>query len=125
MSISRPWLPITLVMLWILAGGCGDGDGPLNANAGEDASVRVGESPHFDGCNSEGDIVNYQWLIRDTPPGMTDDIGKSIRDSSTGCSFVLDTAMVGDEIGDWEIELIVSDAAGETSRDSVTISVTD
>ena len=102
---------------------CGDDDS-LKADAGDDVSVDVGNSPEFDGCSSNGDIVDYQWVIREAPTDMSDRVDKPIRDSSTDCSFTLEAAMLLDEIGTWVIELTVTDAGGATSSDTFSIDVT-
>jgi hypothetical protein len=103
-------------------GAC-QGEASLNANAGEDFSVRVGESPAFDGCASMGDIVNYRWKILEAPDNMPEDVGKIIREVDNNCSFTLTNAMVVDEIGLWKVELEVSDDAGNTSTDTVLVEV--
>lgn len=107
----------------VLAAACG-GDDDLAADAGDDFAVVVGESPTFDGCGSSGDIVNYQWVIRGTPSDMADDVDKPLREVDDQCSFTLDAAMLIDEVGEWTIELTVSDAEGNTSSDTVTVEVT-
>lgn len=107
----------------VVAAACG-GDDDLGADAGDDFTVAVGESPTFDGCGSSGDIVNYQWVIRGTPSDMAEDVDKPLREVDDQCSFTLDAAMLIDEVGEWTIELTVSDAEGNTSSDTVTVEVT-
>jgi len=113
--------PVVLSMA-LIAVGCGDDDG-LRADAGPDTTVLVGEVAIFDGCQSTGDIANYQWRIQETPSGVADDVGKVLRETDSGCSFTLETAMVVDEVGTWTIELEVADSSGATSTDSVEIDV--
>ena len=84
----------------------------------------VGESPTFDGCRSNGDIVNYQWMIAEAPGAMEGDAGKLIREFDSDCSFTLEAAMIAQETGSWVIELTVSDSDGNTSDDTVAIDVT-
>ena len=95
----------------------------LQANAGTDFDLTVGEAPTFDGCASTGDIVNYQWTIISAPGQMSGDAGKVIREVDTNCSFTLDAEMGVDEVGTWTIELTVSDAQGNTSRDTMQVDV--
>lgn len=109
--------------LALVATSCSSGDS-LAADAGDDFSVGVGESPSFDGCESSGEIANFSWTISEAPDGVADQVGKPIREVSAECSFVLDAAMVPEEVGEWTIELTVSDEAGATSTDSVVIEVT-
>lgn len=103
--------------------GCGNDDG-LAADAGADFSVSVDEAPSFDGCGSSGDITNYEWVIRETPSNMAEDVDKVLRSEMGECSFELENTMTIDEVGEWTIELLISDAAGATSSDAVVVEVT-
>jgi hypothetical protein len=114
---------VAAVAVVALLGACG-GDDELAADAGEDFSVAVGESPTFDGCGSSGEIVNYRWKILEAPPTMADDAGKVIEEVDPDCSFTLDAAMIAEEEGSWVIELTVTDAGGATSTDTVAVEVT-
>jgi len=107
----------------MIAAGCGSGS-DVQADAGNDFSIAVGESPQFDGCGSEGDIASYQWTIREAPSGMADDVDKVLRELGGDCSFDLGTAMIVDEVGDWSIELEVNDLEGNSSNDTVVVTVT-
>lgn len=102
---------------------CGSDGESLKADAGEDHNVPVGSSPDFDGCGSTGDIVNYQWVIVDAPPGVEEDEGKVLRQTMAECAFTIDANMEVDEAGPWVVELTVSDADGSTSSDTVTVTV--
>jgi len=115
-----------LVTIVIIAAGCSNGSSTdsVRADAGNDFNVAVGQSPQFDGCGSDGDIENYQWTIRDTPTDMADDIDKVLRQTGSECTFDLETAMIVDEVGEWTIELEVRDPDGNSSRDTVIITVT-
>ncbi|MEM7337835.1 MAG: hypothetical protein AAF467_04245 [Actinomycetota bacterium] len=103
--------------------GCTDGDG-LAADAGDDFTIAVDEAPTFDGCGSSGDITNYAWIIRETPSNMADDVDKELRSEMGDCSFELENAMTIDEVGEWTIELSVTDADGGISSDLVVVEVT-
>lgn len=109
------------VGLAFLAAGCSGGS--LSADAGEDIDVAVGESPNFDGYRSSGDITNYQWVIREAPASMPGDVDKAIRESMSECSFTLEASMIAEEVGSWTIELLISDADGNTSTDQVMVTV--
>lgn len=119
--MKRFWIIISMLIVLVLVG-CGGGD-TLTADAGDDFSIQVGDSPTFDGCDSTGDIGNYRWTIIEAPPEMAEDSGKVIRDVDANCSFTLDAAMGLKEVGDWIIELEVSDSAGQTATDRVTVTV--
>jgi hypothetical protein len=101
---------------------CGGGPSP-QANAGQDFTVIVGTEPTFDGCASSGDIVNYRWTILEAPDTMPGDAGKTIREVDSNCSFTLDANMGVDEVGQWVIELEVTDSEGQTDVDTVTVTV--
>ncbi len=113
---------LTLLTLGMLAA-C-QSSPPLQANAGADFSVKVGESPTFDGCASTGEIVNHKWTIIDAPDKMSSDAGKVIRENDPNCSFTLGAEMGVDEVGEWIIELEVRDAEGNTNTDTVRVEVT-
>ena len=72
---------------------------------------------------SSGDIVNYQWTIVEAPATMPGDAGKIIREVDPNCSFTLDANMGVDEVGQWVIELAVTDSEGQTDTDTVTVTV--
>lgn len=97
---------------------------PLQANAGADFNVKMGESPTFDGCASTGEIVNYRWTIPSAPDKMPGDAGKVIRETDPNCSFTLGAEMGVDEVGEWVIELEVRDAEGNTNTNTVQVEVT-
>jgi len=120
---SRRAVGALLVSVVVLVGACG-GSETLRADAGDDFSTSVGVAPEFDGCGSEGDIVNYSWTITSAPDSMASDVGKSLRDVASGCSFSLESAMLAEEVGSWTIELRVTDADGATNADTVNVDVT-
>ena len=113
---------IGLGLLALVIAACG-GSPALNADAGADFEVAMDEAPVFDGCASQGDIVNYSWTIVSAPEGMSDVAGKALRATDTNCSFTLETAMALSDTGVWLIELEVRDAAGNTSTDQVQVKV--
>ncbi len=111
-----------VLAVMLVVGGCGDSDGP-QADAGADISIKVGESPTFDGCGSGGSIDNYRWVILEAPDIMEGDAGKVIREIEPSCSFTLEAAMEAQEVGTWLVELTVSGPDGATSVDTVTVDV--
>ena len=116
-----------LTALFIAAGitlaACGGGDsGSLVVDAGEDFTVEVGEVPVFDGCGTEGDVANYEWIIIDAPDPSDD--GKALRTVMSDCSFELENAMIIEDVGEWTIELVATDGDGESS-DQVVVTVTE
>ncbi|MBV7337041.1 hypothetical protein KFU94_54195 [Chloroflexi bacterium TSY] len=116
---------VTLISLTLVCGIClaCQNSPALQANAGEDFDVNVGDSPTFDGCLSEGEIDNYKWTVLDAPDSMPEYDGKVIREIDANCSFTLEASMLADEVGEWEIELLVDDGQGNSSADTVMVSV--
>ncbi|RRA99906.1 right-handed parallel beta-helix repeat-containing protein [Larkinella rosea] len=86
----------------------------LTANAGADQEVQVGETVKLDGSASvdtKGAPLTYQWTIATKPAKSTAAI--------TAATTVKPT-FVPDEVGDYELELTVSNANG-SSKDKVKI----
>lgn len=117
---------LSILSVGFILGGlvaCQGSSEPPQAEAGQDFSVIVGEQPTFDGCGSTGEMINYKWTIISAPEQLADDAGKVIRETDPNCSFTLGAAMGVDEVGEWVIELEVQDEAGNTSTDTVTVTV--
>ena len=94
----------------------------VQANAGDDFSVREGAAPTFDGCGSSGQIVTYEWRIVAAPAGREAAEGNVIQ-SAADCTFELGAQMVVDDMGEWVIELSVVDGEGNRDSDRVTVVV--
>jgi len=107
------------MVLLFIAAGCSNT--ALEADAGQDFSVSVGESPEFNGCDSAGDIERYEWIIRDAPASGAAAIGTTLS-ANTTCTHTVDAMSVND-VGTWTVELIVADADGQTSIDQVQVTV--
>ena len=118
-SVNR--LLATVIGLGLVLVGCGGGSA-LGADAGEDFSVPVGVAPEFDGCGSTGEISNYAWTIIEAP--VSDAAGKELRETQSGCDFTLENAMVIDDVGEWTIELVVTDGDAEAA-DQVVVTVSE
>ena len=110
-----------LFVFALIATACGGGGDAVTADAGDDFTVAVGENPQFDGCSSTGDITNYEWHIIEAP--VAEDADKPLREIDPNCGFVLEAAMVIDDVGEWIIELRVTDG-DSTATDQVTVTVT-
>lgn len=118
------WVLISLVLA-----ACGtpnkdhEQDETLMADADEDFTVEVGKAPIFDACGSTGDITNYRWTILVAPEAKAQDNGKIIRDIEADCKFTLEGPMAIEELGNWVIQLEVSNDGGQTMTDTVTVTV--
>lgn len=117
---TKRFIYLLVVALFITS--CGST--AVTSDAGADFSVGVGESPGFDGCESGGEIVDYQWVIVEPPPGNEQDEGKTLRSNMLECAFTLEASMELDEVGPWVIELTVTGDDGSTASDTVTVTVT-
>jgi len=96
----------------------------VNSNAGDDFEVAVGVAPVFDGCDSTGEIDNYEWTIVSAPSTQADADGKALRTEMSSCSFELENAMIISDVGEWTIELVVS-SGDEEASDEVVVTVTE
>lgn len=84
----------------------------VTANAGADQEVQVGETVKLDGSASvdtKGAPLTFQWTIASKPAKSTAAISAATTAKPT---------FVADEVGDYELELTVSNANG-TSKDKV------
>ncbi|MGV3557205.1 PKD domain-containing protein [Larkinella arboricola] len=89
----------------------------LTANAGADQQVQVGETVKLDGSastDSKGAPLTFQWTVATKPAKSTAAISSANTAKPT---------FVPDEVGDYELELTVSNANG-TSKDKVKLTAT-
>ena len=100
---------------------------PPVANAGPDVTVRVGETVTFDGSQSVdldgGQIVYYRWYIMGTPEGREDQVGRVLREGEDAALWTSDEPMTEEGLGQWIIELKVTDDEGQSATDDLTLSV--
>lgn len=86
------------------------------ADAGFDLPGTVGSVVHLDGSGSwddDGDVLDYTWSFRTRPTGSIADFTDA---NAPRPKFTLDVA------GEYQIDLTVTDGAGLTSTDSITVS---
>ncbi|MFC5412789.1 PKD domain-containing protein [Larkinella bovis] len=89
----------------------------VTANAGPDQEVQVGQTVKLDGSastDSKGTPLTYQWTVASKPAKSTAAIASATTAKPT---------FVPDEVGDYELELTVSNANG-TSKDKVKLVAT-
>ena len=114
---------VVVAALAFFASACSGGGGSdLTSDAGEDFTTEVGVAPVFDGCGSSGEITNYQWVVVDGP--TEDAAGKELRAVMSDCNFTLENPMAIEDVGEWTIELTVTDGDAEAS-DQVVVEVTE
>jgi hypothetical protein len=120
-----PWQWIIMVVCVVCLVACAgeEGSPALKADAGQDFALKIGETPRFNACASEGEIENYQWSVVQAPASKAEDANKLIRELESNCEFSLEDAMVIEEVGEWVIQLEVRAKDGSTATDTVTITV--
>jgi hypothetical protein len=100
---------------------------PPVANAGPDVTVRVGETVAFDGSQSVdldgGQIVYYRWYIMGTPEGREGEVGRVLREGEDAAVWASDEPMTDEDLGQWIIELKVTDEESQSATDDMTLTV--
>ncbi len=100
---------------------------PPVANAGPDITVRVGQTASFDGSSSVdldgGKIVYYHWSIRAAPEERQDEVGRVLQEGEGAAVCTADLAMNEVNLGQWTIELRVTDDEGQSATDEMMLTV--
>lgn len=121
-------LPLMLILALVLAGCALATKAPPVANAGPDVTVRVGEMATFDGCQSVdldgGQIEYYRWYIMGTPEGRENQVGRVLREGDDAALWTSDKPMTEEDLGQWVIELKVTDDEGQSATDDLLLTVT-
>ena len=96
------------------------------ADAGPDIFVHLGETASLDGSLSVdldgGKIVHYHWSIRAAPEGRQDEVGRVLQEGDVAVCTT-DLAMNEDNLGQWTIELRVTDDEGQSATDEMMLTV--
>ena len=100
---------------------------PPRANAGPDVLVHVGESLSCDGSSSVdldgGKIVYYHWRITATPEGREEELGRVLHEGEDAVSCTTDLRAEEQDVGQWTIELRVTDDEGQSATDDMMLTV--
>jgi hypothetical protein len=100
---------------------------PPVANAGPDVSARVGQTVSFDGTQSVnldgGQIVYYQWKVTAAPEGREAEIGRVLRKGEDAAVWTTESALSNEDVGEWVIELKVTDDEGQSATDDLVMTV--
>ena len=116
-----------MVLATTLAGCALATKAPPVANAGPDMRVRVGERVSYNGSQSVdldgGKIVYYHWSIRAAPEGRQDEVGRVLQEGQDATVCTTDLAMHEDNLGQWTIELRVTDDEGQSATDEMMVTV--
>ena len=100
---------------------------PPRAYAGPGISARVGQTVSFDGSQSVdldgGEIVYYQWKVTAAPEGREEEIGRALREGADAAVWTSETALTDEDVGEWVIELKVTDDEGQSATDDLVVTV--
>jgi hypothetical protein len=100
---------------------------PPVADAGPDVAVHLGETVSLDGSSSidldGGDITYYRWSIRAAPEERQGELGKVLQEGEDAAVCTTDLAMSKDNVGQWTVELKVTDDEGQSATDEMVLTV--
>jgi hypothetical protein len=101
---------------------------PPMADAGPDATAHVGETVSLDGSSSTdldgGPILYYRWSIRFAPEERQDAVGRVLEEGQDAAVCTTDLALSEDNVGQWTVELKVTDDEGQSAIDEMVLTVT-
>ena len=123
----RRTLHLLMVLATTLAGCALATKAPPVANAGPDIIAHVGETVSYDGSLSVdldgGEIVYYQWKVTAAPEGREEEIGRVLREGEDAAVWTTESALTDEDIGEWVIELKVTDDEGQSATDDLVMTV--
>ena len=123
----RRSLPLLMILAAILTGCALITKAPPVANAGPDVTVRIGERVSYDASGSVdldgGRIVYYKWYITAAPEGREDQVGQVLREGEDAATWTSDSPVGEEDLGEWVIELWVTDDEGQSATDDMTLKV--
>jgi hypothetical protein len=100
---------------------------PPVAKAGPDVTVHVGEMLACDGSSSVdldgGKIVYYQWRISAAPEGRENELGRILREGQDAATCPPGLLLNSEDLGEWLIELKVTDDEGQSATDDLVLTV--
>ena len=125
--IVSPILTLLIGFSLVLTGCALATKAPPVANAGPDILVHVGETVSCDGSSSVdldgGEIVFYRWTVAAAPEGREDQVGIIVQEGSDAMICTVDLPLSEENVGEWIIELAVTDDEGQTDTDDLVLSV--
>ena len=117
-----------LIGLTLALMGCGIATkAPPVANAGPDAVVRIGETVSFDGSSSVdldgGRIVYYHWRVTAAPEGRETEVDCVLKEGEDAAIWTTDWIASDEDVGEWMIELTVTDDEGRSATDDMKLTI--
>jgi len=123
---ARILLPLLAVAL-VLTGCALATKAPPVANAGPDVTVSLGERASYDGSGSVdldgGKIVYYKWYVTVAPEEQEHQVGQVLREGPDAAIWTSDSPAGEEDLGEWVIELKVTDDEGQSATDDMTVTV--
>jgi hypothetical protein len=100
---------------------------PPVAKAGPDVVVHVGEMWLCDGSSSidldGGKIVYYQWQITAAPEGRENEVGRILHEGQDAATCPSELLSSSEDLGEWTVELKVTDDEGQSATDDLLLTV--
>jgi hypothetical protein len=122
-----PILVLSLLLGATLTGCALATKAPPRAYAGPDITVHLGETVSYDGSQSVdldgGKIVYYHWRVASAPEGREDEIGRVLREGEDAATWTTNSPVQEEDLGQWIIELKVTDEEGQSATDDLTLTV--
>jgi hypothetical protein len=118
----------TLIVFAGLLSGCALATkAPPMADAGPDVTVHLGDNVSLDGSSSTdldgGELTYYHWSIRFAPEELQDEVGRVLEEGPDAAVCTTDLALNKDNVGQWTIELKVTDDEGQSAIDEMVLTV--
>jgi|GEM_PF-1370885 len=119
--------PVLVILAAALTGCALATKAPPVADAGPDITANVGEEVSFDGSSSVdldgGELTCYHWSIRFAPEELQDEVGRVLQEGQDAAVCTTDLAVNKDSVGQWTIELKVTDDEGQSAIDEMVLTV--
>jgi hypothetical protein len=120
-------LTLTILVGVVLTGCALATKAPPRADAGPDVIAHVGERVSYDGSLSVdldgGKIVYYHWRVASAPEGREEEIGRVLHEGEDAAVWSTDTPLAEQDVGEWVIELKVTDDEGQSATDDLALTV--
>ncbi len=125
---SFAWIFAFTILVGLALTGCALATkAPPRADAGPDVTVHIGEIVSYDSSLSidldGGKIVYYRWRVASAPEGREDEIGRLLHEGQDAAVWSSDVPLAEQDVGEWIIELEVTDDEGQSAIDDLALTV--